>query len=126
MNQWYYGIADCHGIESFVLDVDESVREIFFTNEENKQKTSQQFAMCLRAQANQQRHAVVYRALIPEGKDDEIEKTIKAGDYARGLQLVKEYATEVMVGTYGTTKKAAEKNWKMIPNPDLDPYHEEK
>jgi hypothetical protein len=28
-----------------------------------------------------------------------------------------------MLGTYGTTKAAAEKNWKMIPNADLDPYH---
>ena len=66
MNQWYYGLADCHGIESFVFDVDSQVEDLFFPIENKQAKTSQQFAMSLRAQANAQRHAVVYRALIPD------------------------------------------------------------
>jgi hypothetical protein len=79
--------------------------------------------MCLRAQANQQRHAVVYRAAIPQSHVEIIEGFIKGGDYEAALKEIKDCSTEIMLGTYGTTKAAAEKNWKMIPNPDLDPYY---
>jgi hypothetical protein len=123
MKQWYYGLADCHGVESFVFDLDDMSAEMFTDEGEKKTKNSQQFAMCLRAQANQQRHAVVYRAELEDQYADQIEALIKEGKYTDALTMIKENAHEVQVGTYGTTKKAAEKNWKMIPNPDLDPYH---
>lgn len=93
------------------------------TQEDDKVIRSQQFAMCLRAQANAQRHAVVYRAAIPQLKIADIEAMIKDGKYIEALNQIKLDASEIMLGTYGTTKAAAEKNWKMIPNPDLDPHH---
>jgi hypothetical protein len=93
------------------------------TQEDDKVVRSQQFAMCLRAQANAQRHAVVYRAAIPQSKIADVEALIKDGKYTDALNAIKEHASEIMLGTYGTTKAAAEKNWKMIPNPDLDPHH---
>jgi hypothetical protein len=109
-------------VESFVHDIDDASKEIFMTQEDDKVVRSQQFAMCLRAQANAQRHAVVYRAAIPESKIDVMEALIKDGKYTDALDMIKENASEIMLGTYGTTKAAAEKNWKMIPNPDLDPH----
>jgi hypothetical protein len=123
LSHWFYGLADCHGVESFVHDVDDMSKEIFMTVEDDKVVRSQQFAMCLRAQANAQRHAVVYRAAIPQTKIADIEALIKDGKYVDALNSIKEHASEIMLGTYGTTKAAAEKNWRMIPNPDLDPHH---
>jgi hypothetical protein len=123
LTHWFYGLADCHGIESFVHDLDDTSAALFFEEKDKKEKNSKQFAMCLRAQANQQRHAVVYRAAIPQSQIEVIEAFIKAGDYITALNEVKSSAKEIMLGTYGTTKAAAEKNWKMIPNADLDPYH---
>lgn len=123
MKQWYYGLADCHGVESFIDDVDSLVANMFLDEKDNKGRDAQQFAMCLRAQANAQRHAVVYRVLIEEDTAQAVQSLIKEGKYTDALTMIKEGADEVQVGTYGTTKKAAEKNWKMIPNPDLDPYH---
>ena len=78
--------------------------------------------MCLRAQANQQRHAVVYRVLLDTEDSDVVESLIKDSKFTDALTLVKEKAKEVQLGTYGTTKRAAEKNWNMIPNPSLDPH----
>lgn len=123
LTHWFYGLADCHGVESFVHDVDDMSKEIFMTVEDDKVTRSQQFAMCLRAQANAQRHAVVYRASILHSKVADIEALIKDGKYMDALNSIKENAAEIMLGTYGTTKAAAEKNWRMIPNPDLDPHH---
>jgi hypothetical protein len=123
LTHWFYGLADCHGVESFVHDIDDSSKDIFMTQEDDKVVRSQQFAMCLRAQANAQRHAVVYRAAIPQSAIPGIEALIKDGKYTDALNSIKENASEIMLGTYGTTKAAAEKNWKMIPNPDLDPHH---
>ena len=123
LTHWFYGLGDCHGVESFVHDIDDASKEIFMTQEDDKVVRSQQFAMCLRAQANAQRHAVVYRAAIPQSAIPGIETLIKDGKYTDALNSIKENASEIMLGTYGTTKAAAEKNWKMIPNPDLDPHH---
>ena len=123
LTHWFYGLADCHGVESFVHDIDDASKDIFMTQEDDKTIRSQQFAMCLRAQANAQRHAVVYRAAIPQNKIADIEALIKDSKYEDALNSIKENAAEIMLGTYGTTKAAAEKNWRMIPNADLDPHH---
>lgn len=123
LTHWFYGLADCHGVESFVHDIDDALADLFYNDGDKKEKNSSQFAMCLRAQANQQRHAVVYRAAIPQSRVEGIESLIKGGDYEGALKEIKDCSTEIMLGTYGTTKAAAEKNWKMIPNLDLDPYY---
>lgn len=119
-DQWFYGIADCNGLESFEHDLKEMAMDLFLEEEEKKKKTSQQFGMCLRAQANQQKHSVVYRVLLPDDSVDEIEKLMGENKNEEALQLLKKSCKETMVGTYGTTKAAAKKNWEMIPNRSLD------
>jgi hypothetical protein len=124
MNHWYYGLADCHGLESFIHDVHSGTMDLFFTKQESKSKDSDQYALCLRARENQQRHAVVYRILLPDAIVTEIEQDMKESNYQDALMKMKENAIEIQLGTFMTTKAAAEKNWRMIPNPDLDPYHQ--
>jgi transcription initiation factor IIF auxiliary subunit len=123
MTTWYYGLADCHGVESFVMSVDELISDMFFEEGGKGEAKNQQFAMCMRAHANQQRHAVVYMVLLEEDAVQEIEKYIEKGEYQKALVTIKAKALETKLGTYATTLSAAKKNWGMIPNPDLDPYH---
>lgn len=128
----FYGIADAHGLESFIEDYDNMVKDLFLSDdgdEGNRKLTnSMQFGMAMRVMANQQRHAVVYRVQIPDTEADQIQKMVDSGEYLEALETIKELQEmgklgKVELGTYGTTLRAAEKNWKMIPNPDLDPYH---
>lgn len=121
MDAWYYGLADCRGIESFVHDVDEAIASMFLEDGETERIKSNQFALAMRAMANPQRFAVVYRVLLPVEVAREVEKDLENGKYMEALNRVKKGAKVVELGTYATTKSAAEKRWKMIPNPDLDP-----
>ena len=128
----FFGIADAHGLESFIEDYDDMVKDLFLSDagdEGNTKKiNSMQFGMAMRVMANQQRHAVVYRVQVPDKEAEEIQKMMDNGEYLEALETIKELQDmgklgKVELGTYGTTLRAAEKNWKMIPNPDLDPYH---
>ena len=123
MEEWYYGLADCHGVESFVSEIDPVISGMFMEEGSGQKVRSEQFGLSMRAHANQQRHAVVYRVLLPMEVAVVVEKDIAAGKYMEALIALKAGAIETQLGTYATTKSAAEKNWKMIPNPDLDPYH---
>lgn len=122
LTHWFYGLADCHGVESFVHDLDNESAALFLNEDDGEKKNSKQFAMCLRAQANAQRHAVVYRACIPQSRIGIIESQIKSGDYSGALNEIKSCYTELMLGNYGITSPVAKRNWEKIPNPDLDPY----
>lgn len=124
MKLWFYGLADCHGVESFVHEVSPMARELFFAPEESENVSAGQYAMCLRAHANPQRHAVAYRVKMEEEDSNKVQEMLKNTQYVEALNYIKEHAIELQLGTQYTTKKAAEKNWKMIPNPDLDPYHD--
>lgn len=123
MEIWYYGLADANGLESFQEDIDPMAAEVFFSPEEVKKVKNYQFAMALRAQANQQRHAVVFRALVEDKDGDAIDALVKAGKVVEGLIMLKEKAKSVLFATHGTTLAATKKNWKLIPNSDLDPYN---
>jgi len=123
MDIWYYGLADANGIESFQEDIDPMAAEVFFDKDERKKVQNYQFAMVLRAQANQQRHAVVFRALVPDTDGDAIDALVKKGEVEKALIMLKEKAKSVLFATHGTTLSAAKKNWKIIPNPDLDPFN---
>jgi hypothetical protein len=123
MDIWYYGLADANGIESFQEDIDPMAAEVFFDKDERKKVQNYQFAMALRAQANQQRHAVVYKALVEDKDGDAIDALVKAGEVAEALVMLKEKSKSVLFATHGTTLAASKKNWRLIPNPDLDPYN---
>ena len=104
----YFGIADAHGIESFIK------------GDPSEDKNSQTaMILHLRAGANRHRHAVVYVVDIPEEVAEEIDDLIIAGKYIEALNYLKGSVKELQL----TSLPGAEKSWGMIPNPDLDPYH---
>ena len=105
------GIADCHGIESYHPEPAEPVSE----------ETKREFWMMkLRATSNRQRHAVVYRATLTPDKDEIVKAALKLGDWAMALSLLKVHAMRVSFPECST--KSYEKSWRLIPNPDLDPW----
>ncbi len=108
----FYGIADAHGIESFEASQMDVSLERFQMN------PSTLAIMMLRANANRHRHAVVYQADLA-GKDAmEIYKMLENGEYPEALVKLKECAKSISLAK----SPGSEKSWKLIPNPDLDPY----
>ena len=103
----YFGIADAHGIESFIKGDPAS--------EENSQ---QAMILHLRAGANRHRHAVVYVVDLPEDVAEEVDDLIINGRYIDALNQLKGSVKELQLSKL----PGAEKSWGMIPNPDLDPY----
>jgi hypothetical protein len=74
----------------------------------------------MRARANSQRHAVVYRVMLNPEDASQIEELLSDGEYIDALELLKEVALETQIAR--GTGINSEKAWKMIPNPDLDPF----
>lgn len=104
----YFGIADAHGIESFVKgDIND------------KEHAQVAMVMQLRASLNRQRHAIVYIVDIPESTVKDIDKLLSSGDYIEALVTLKMSVKALSLSDL----PGAEKSWKMIPNPDLDPWH---
>jgi len=106
-----YGIADAHGIESYVLD----------STEEPKPKFPNSLVFSIRAECNRQRHAVYYRAVVDVKTDDKINKLIRKRKFIEALKVLKEKAKEVSFPERYSDFYT--KSWKMIPNSSLDPYH---
>jgi hypothetical protein len=129
---WYYGMADCHGIESFIkeplLKGWEDMDSLFDIglmptsakdDPEKKKYNSQIGMMKMRAHANQQRWPVIYRAKLKQNDVDLINDLIDAGDDENALRVVQSNAETIQVAKgLGSN---AERRWKMIPNPELDP-----
>jgi hypothetical protein len=111
----YYGIADAHGLESFLparIDLDVGGFNI---------DPRELAMMVLRAQANAQRHAVVYQVNIAVQDARDIQKALDAGEFTEALLELKSRAKEVKLAR--SSGLNAEKAWHKIPNPDLDPFH---
>ena len=103
----YFGIADAHGIESFIqgdpTDINHSV---------------QAMVLDLRAGANRHRHAVVFIVDISESTAQDIDDLLEEGDYIGALVRLKMSVETLQL----TNLPGAEKSWRLIPNSDLDPY----
>jgi len=98
------GIADAHGLESF-LPVE--------GNEETM------FMLSIRASANRHRHAVVYKVKVDKEAEKAVNEQIKKNDFIKALKVLKENAVDVeLMRGQGNV----EKSWGMIPNPKLDPW----
>ena len=108
----YYGIADAHGLESFNPVAWNSDVERFEVD------TRELSMMVLRANANRQRHAVVYQADLSVPACKEITALMKEGKTDEALLKLKEDAKRINLAK----SPGAEKSWGLIPNPDLDPY----
>lgn len=103
----YFGIADAHGIESFIQGDP--------TDQEN---TIQFMVLDLRAGANRHRHAVVFIVDISEDSAASIQSDLDEGLFIEALDNLKGSVETLKL----TNLPGAEKSWRMIPNPDLDPY----
>jgi hypothetical protein len=133
-SSWYYGIADCHGIESFKKEPDlqraermDKLKAIGLSDKggeeepEKKQYGGNLGMMIMRCKFNSQRHPVVYRVKLSDEAAMIIDEMIEDGDYADALIFMKDAAEETQIARGQGVN--IEKAWKIIPNPDLDPYH---
>jgi len=113
----FIGIADCHGLESFMPARELNMETMLF-DEKNNQMLG---FMVLRANANAHRRAMVFRVEIDKDSGVEIMNMMDDGEYLEALNVLKQSATKVEIaGGAGLNKQKA---WDSIPNPDLDPYH---
>jgi len=99
--QTYTGIADCHGIESF-----------------NLKENMNQSILSIRANANDQRHAVVYEADMTDKFKDGVMRLLNTGNYGDALNVMRVTASELRVA--GGARGA--KMFLKLPNPELDPW----
>lgn len=103
----FVGLADCYGIESLF--------QVGETHIRGKQK--QDLSMLnLRAEANRQRHALVFKVRLTDESAEMVEKLLEEQKSRRALLMVKRLAKKVWI------HRGQEKSWKLIPNPKLDPY----
>jgi len=98
----YVGLADCHGIESFIPEAEAETGL---------------FGLKMRAMANRQRHAVVYRADVPDDVAKTINKLLRKCKYEEALNVLKAVPNVEIMKEAGMAK-----SWRMIPNPSLDPF----
>jgi hypothetical protein len=133
-SNWYYGIADCHGLESFMKEPDladadklDRLHRLGLASHGSKDDPIKKeyggnlTMMQMRCRFNGQRHPVVYRAKLSEEDADMVQDLLDSGDYINALNVVKGNLEEVQLARGGNG--SAEKAWKMIPNPDLDPMY---
>lgn len=131
---WYYGIADCKGLESFLPAPNQSEREAtsdlfdlgltvdYDPSQEDKEFKHNVNMMSMRCQFNTQRFAVVYLVKLDRESADEIEEMLSHGEYEEALIHLKDVAQEVKLARGRGVN--AEKAWNKIPNPELDPMSE--
>jgi len=116
MNQ-YVGIADCHGLESFIYFTNIYAKDLLM----GEQEISQTLHMLkFRAQANRHRWAVVYKVDLDRKDAEIIQKYQDSGKHKEALMELKIKAK--MVELEKGNGINAEKFWNNIPNDDLDPY----
>jgi hypothetical protein len=133
---WYFGIADCHGIESFnkenidhtYLDQLDRIHDLGLADETAptrksvmKEYNGQLSMMIMRCRFNEQRHPVVYRVLLSDDDAEMVQDLVDAGDYINALEVIKHNSQEIQLARGQGAN--LERRWKMIPNPDLDPFH---
>ena len=132
-SSWYYGIADCHGVESFIKEPDlqraermDKLKTLGLSDKGGEDEPDKKAyggnlgMMTMRCRYNAQRHPVVYRVKLSDDMANTVEEMIADGDYLDALIAIKDYAEEVQIARGQGTNP--EKMWKMIPNPDLDPF----
>lgn len=132
--EWYYGIADCKGLESFMkapseveMDAATELLDMGIISQEDSDSVTKEFnhtvaMMAMRCQFNSQRHAVVYMAKLEAEDAADIEDLVNQGDYEDALLHLKQVAQEIKLARGRGIN--AEKAWNKIPNPDLDPMSE--
>ena len=75
----------------------------------------------MRCRFNEQRHPVVYRVLLSDDDAEMVQDLVDARDYINALEVIKHNSQEIQLARGQGAN--LERRWKMIPNPDLDPFH---
>ena len=102
----YMGVADAHGIESFLPSKDKEDKRGF---------------LLLRAAANRQRHAVFFEIDLDEKQAAAVQAEIDNQDYVEALRVIKAAAAdagEITLDGGGDVLGSFE----LIPNPKIDPW----
>ena len=103
----YCGIADAHGLESFMECITMG---------------SAPATLTMRAQLNRQRHAMVYWVELPDDKAERMHEAIRQaqadGDWHEPLLLLKNPDFVEHVSFEDSMKNS----WDIIPNDRRDPY----
>jgi len=113
-----YGIADAHGIESYCRKL--PIKRRGGSDVSWMEMCGPPALMQLRVEANRARHAVFYQVTLLPEDDDVVERLLNEEDFAGALDVVKHKA--VTIGFPVARHERYEKSWKLIPNPDLDPW----
>ena len=103
----YMGIADAHGIESFVCS--------------EKAEDSTRGLLHARAACNRQRHAVFFEVVLSDEQVAEVQKEIDDGDWEAALYALKRVASEAgEISLAGGGNEMG--SFDLIPNKKLDPW----
>lgn len=111
----YVGIADAHGLESFV-GLDALNAESLLTNQKRNKGNALSQVLFLRAQANRHRHAVVYRVELDSKSAVRIGELLEDSRFKDALIVLKQVAKNVKLGQH------MQNSWALIPNDILDPW----
>jgi hypothetical protein len=112
------GIADCHGLESFI-SLPEKALEAELDGQNGTKTVSELINMLnMRAQANRHRHTVVFRCEVDDADAQAIKWLLDGERYKEALRKLKKCANNVEVG------RGMQRSWRMIPNDSLDPYYD--
>ena len=99
----YIGIADCHGIESF-MPLEGNENRLGF--------------LVMRASLNRHRHALVYQVELDDTQADILNAVLADGEYQKACYMLHDPAFVETIGVENSMLAS----WEMISEPRLDPY----
>ena len=102
----YVGVADCYGID------------LIFPRDQLEKGRIQELIM--RAMCNRHRHSIFFSVTIEQDKIEEIISNLKQTGGSikeNALKKLKEFAVSAEI------PKEMRHSWRMIPNPELDPFY---
>jgi hypothetical protein len=131
---WYWGIASCNGVDSFIQeDITETERQMVndlehlgLADEEDLQSikakvqahNAEMHGATMACHANPQRFMVVYRAKITDDDAELIHDSMRSGENEFALRVLKANSIEIQLAGGSGSRRT----WERIPNKSLDPY----
>jgi hypothetical protein len=132
---WYYGIAACDGLESFIKEPDltrseqiDRLNRMGLTTDTGqidpikKEYGGYLNMMQIRCKYNAQRWAVVYRVKLTDSAADIVQSEMDEGNVELALIFLKDMALETQIARGNGMNN--QKVWDRIPDRSLDPMSE--
>jgi len=113
----YYGIADCHGIESFHSQQDPGVIGDWLFHEDTPVTKE---LLQIRVETNRHRHAVCYTVMLCDKQANYIKDLLADQKCVDALNVLKTYTVPNCLHVDGGSEEL--RSWELIPNPALDPW----